>query len=201
MNKETIDMQKSRFVSAELFSLTFMGVAQRGRLYSDGSGSTGESRESFRLSLRLILEDLAENYTSQIDDQTHIANIEKLSNDLSWAHRAILNGGRLRIGSAQKALNLYLKYLWCMGQVMTPPHCPFDSVIIGRLPGCETVKWTQLDCIETYKNLVSSARTKAKKIGLFIAEWQLKAYSDVRSNGVGMSDPAKLPRLSRLRER
>lgn len=196
-----MDRQKSRFVSAELFSLTFMGVAQRGRLYSGEVVSTQESREPFRLSLRLILENLAENYTTQVDDQTHISNIERLASDLSLTYRSILDGGRFRIGSAQKALNLYLKYLWCMGQVVTPPHCPFDSVIIGRLPGHEAEKWTQLDCIETYKNLVSSARAEAEKIGLCIAEWELKVYSDARSSGVGMSDPAKLPRLSRLRER
>ena len=52
--EETIDRQKSHFVSAELFSLTFMGVAQRGHLYSDGGGSTQESRDSFRLSVEAV---------------------------------------------------------------------------------------------------------------------------------------------------
>lgn len=191
MNKEAIDRQKSSFVSAELFSMTFMSVAKLGSLNSDDGGSSRKRRESFRLSVRQIMEDLAKTYTTQVDDQTHIANIEKPANDLFWAHRAILNGRRLRIGAAQKALNPYLTYLRCMGQVVTPPHCPFESVIIGRLPGYKIVKWTKLDCIETYKNLVFSARMEAEKIGRCIAEWELKVYCDARSSGVGVSDPAE----------
>jgi hypothetical protein len=45
-----------------------------------------------------------------------------------------------RVGTAQKALNLYLKYLWCLGEIKTPPHCPFDRGIIQMLPVSERVK-------------------------------------------------------------
>lgn len=45
-----------------------------------------------------------------------------------------------RIGSAQKALNLYRKYLWCLGYIPFPPHCPFDATIIDQLPVCQKIK-------------------------------------------------------------
>ena len=41
-------------------------------------------------------------------------NIVALSEGLSEDHADILAGKRFRVGTAQKALNLYLKYLWCL---------------------------------------------------------------------------------------
>ena len=48
-------------------------------------------------------------------------------------HGDVLNGGKLFFGVAQKALNIYLKYLWCSNFDVRPPHCPFDYDIISRL--------------------------------------------------------------------
>ncbi len=55
----------------------------------------------------------------------------------------ILFGNGFRVGIAQKALNLYLKYLWCLGKITEPPHCPFDSIIISEIK-CN-IKWTEMD--------------------------------------------------------
>jgi hypothetical protein len=84
-------------------------------------------------------------------------------------------GQRFRIGSAQKALNLYLKYLWCLGLIARPPHCPFDYRILAKLPTCN-VKWTQLDSIVKYKEIVGEAEQLAKGKRLSLADWELEEW-------------------------
>jgi hypothetical protein len=95
---------------------------------------------------------------------------------LSHRYGEALRDGRFRIGPAQKALNLYLKYMWCVGEIPTPPHCPFDSKIIYHLRGCEDVKWTKLVSLDEYMKLVRTARQEAK--GRSLAEWELKVFNE-----------------------
>jgi hypothetical protein len=115
------------------------------------------------------------HYRKTVSDDAHIASIVFLSDHLSATHRDKLHGGRFRIGTAQKALNLYLKYLWCLGLIETPPHCPFDSKVIDMLPANERVDWTALNDIEKYKGLVLSARILSR--GMPLAEWELRLYN------------------------
>ena len=101
-----------------------------------------------------------------------------------------LNGDHLRLGVAQKALNLYLKYLWCEHRIPTPPHCPFDSNILDKLTlptGCER-RWTQADKVEHYREWVLAAKKQAEKEAqkeskkeVSLADWELRAWNAARS--------------------
>jgi hypothetical protein len=112
----------------------------------------------------------------EMDEDSHIKNIEDLADCLSEEFRGlrVLKDDRFRIGIAQKALNLYLKYLWCTDQICMPPHCPFDSMIISKLPGCKDIKWTTLLNIDDYRRLVKAARAQAGDKP--IAQWELETY-------------------------
>ena len=160
------------FLLDQVFSLTLMATTQRGKIYRNGSGEP--SRNRFRQALRSALENLATQYKSDVSAAQHCANIEVLSKDLSSSHKEALNGERFRIGSAQKALNLYLKYLWCLDRIARPPHCPFDYRILSLIPNCETVKWTELDCISEYKRIVGEAEREAGDLSL--SEWELRRW-------------------------
>jgi hypothetical protein len=61
------------------------------------------------------LQVLASGYSSPVGDVAHCSAIEALAESMSRAFhgRNVLREDRFRIGVAQKALNLYLKYLWC----------------------------------------------------------------------------------------
>lgn len=128
----------------------------------------------FARHLRHALEKFLPEYRKSVSDERHCANIERLSDELSAKHKKALHGGRFRIGSAQKALNLYLKFMWCLGRIRQPPHCPFDAIVLAKIPGSETVKWTQLDDISKYREIVKNARKGAGKIKL--AKWELEVY-------------------------
>ncbi len=178
-----------QFLRDECFSLTLMAVVQRGRLYR--KGSTEMLRKEFHRELRRELDRLVPQYRTAVTEDDHLRNIVGLADGLSQSQKKALAGGRFRIGSAQKALNLYLKYIWCLGDIAAPPHCPFDYQVISELPGCEGYKWTRLDSVESYKSLVEAARRKASDRSL--AEWELQLYNDARP----VAAPA--PRQLRLR--
>lgn len=168
-----MNTEQQAFLDDEFFSMTLMATVQRGKLYREGSGEA--EKDAFRRALRLELERLAEQYKAGISEAQHLANIENLANSLSGSQTSALNAGRLRIGSAQKALNLYLKYMWCLGRIPIPPHCPFDFMVLSRIPGCRDVRWTQLDSLPEYERIVRQAKTAAGNCPL--AEWELRLYN------------------------
>jgi hypothetical protein len=172
-----MDKQQKEFLDAAFLSLTVRATFGRSKTYREGARDADKAR--FRAALKKQLTELAQQYTTGMDDDGHIKNIEHLADNLSTEFAQVLKGGRFRIGSAQKALNLYLKYLWCTEQIPTPPHCPFDNTIIGKLPGCNSINWTTLDSVEDYRRLVVTARTEAGTAPL--ARWELAAYNSAWS--------------------
>src|SRR5438552_12291460 len=122
------ETEKHKFLHDELFSLTLMATVQRGKIYTEGT--TEAQRLPLQNELRQILEDIAKLYEQVVSEDAHCSNISTLADGLSRSHATVLKDRRFRIGSAQKALNLFLKYLWCIGKIPTPPHCPFDFQVI-----------------------------------------------------------------------
>jgi hypothetical protein len=171
-----MNAHQERFLKDELFSLTLMATAQRSGVYR--RGLTERERRAFQSALRTDLEEIAQGYTSKVSDESHIKNILKLSAQLSAAHAGVLQGNRFRIGAAQKALNLYLKYLWCIGRIPEPPHCPFDFQIITRLPAYKGPSWTVLDTEADYRDLIKAAKSKAQ--GSSLAAWELETYNNAQ---------------------
>ncbi|MCC6530047.1 MAG: hypothetical protein IT471_07265 [Pseudomonadales bacterium] len=165
--------EQQTFLEDEFFSMTLMATVQRGKLYRVGSGEA--EKDAFRRALRSELERLTEQYSVGVSEAQHLANIESLANSLSGSHPNALNAGRFRIGSAQKALNLHLKYMWCLGLIPAPPHCPFDFMVLSRIPTCRNVKWTQHDSLPEYERIVCLAKTAAGNSPL--AEWELRLYN------------------------
>lgn len=162
------------FLGDEVYRLTLQATVQRSGLYAPDV--LDRDRQGFRRGLRQALEEAAEPYADTVPEAQHIEAIEALCRRMSGSHSDVLHEGRFRIGHAQKALNLFLKYYWCMGWIVTPPHCPFDARIIQRLPLRSRINWTDLDDIGKYKALVAAARSLAGDEPL--AVWELRAYSE-----------------------
>ena len=66
-----------------------------------------------------------------------------------------------------------------------PPHCPFDSIVIGHLPGCGDLNWTSINSKEDYLRLVRTAENVAQNSPL--SEWELKVWGE--SSPVVVSTP------------
>ena len=131
-----------------------MGTLRRNKTYK-----TENKRYEFRESVKFEVESLSEQYSKSITKEKYINNIEKLSNSISKKHGNCLVGKRFRIGSAQKALNLYLKYLWRLDRIDEPPLFTLDGTMLNYIQKHLDIKiqwskkelkkrqWTKLDNI------------------------------------------------------
>ena len=143
-------------------------------------GKDDKEREAFKRDLGNSILSISQDYTRPVCDEFHIANIIRLSRDMSFSHRQILFNGRLRIGTSQKALNLYLKFAWSHGWIAKPPHCPFDSIVLAELDlsghCCEKCRlWTKMDCVSCYRYWVDRAKEKVQEcpVCVSLSDWEV----------------------------
>jgi hypothetical protein len=83
----------------------------------------------------------------------------------------------LRFGTSQKAFNLYLKFLWRLGYIPAPPHCPVDGVIL-RSAGISG-SWTQSNSSAEYLRWINALRQHAGPKSL--AEWEYGEWNQNRN--------------------
>jgi hypothetical protein len=165
--------QKDKFLRNEFLTMSVNGALGRSNTYIESASEADKNR--VRNALRKKLDDISRAYSSPASDEAHLSNISELSSELSTKFSHCLKKGRFRIGISQKALNLYLKYLWCVNAISLPPHCPFDSIVISHLPDCGHLKWTSIDDIKDYQALVEAAQKKAN--GMPLPEWELMIWT------------------------
>jgi len=177
-----MDVSKESFLRNEFLTMSVLGALGRSRTYSKSADE--DAKNNFRNALREKLDEISSLYESTVTEEEHLSNIKKLSDSLTSGFSKCLRNGRFRLGIAQKALNLYLKYLWCADFIAPPPHCPFDAIVISYLPGCSDLNWTSIDDIKDYQRLVKAARRKAGDKS--IAEWEFEIWlNNVQSERKG----------------
>jgi hypothetical protein len=157
----------------------------------DSLGSTRNGRavyakgvkhdDAFKDVLISELRGLARKYFGQnVLDEPHYENIRGIISRLEQDHGAVLNEGVLKYGFVAKAVNVYLKHLWCGKPDLDvrPTHCPFDDNIIRELGlGSEFEhRWT-FASEKDYREWVRLAYIAAQADGgLTLSEWELKKW-------------------------
>jgi len=164
------------FVNGTINQVTMAAALRRSNTYE--KNATDKQRKKFREGLCLQLEKLAKNYKSTVSVEDHLQNIKLLQEFSKSYHSSILIGGKIKLGVAQKALNLYLKLQWSQGKVKKPPHCPLDAVIINKLPSKPDYTWTEMTSLTQYKSLMEKVKKMADADGKSIAEWELVVYQE-----------------------
>ena len=135
----------------------------------------GNERTAFRSELARFIREESQNYAQPnqpISDIQHCETIRRISDTLSHRFGNILKGGRMRYGTSQKALNLYLKFLWRLGKVAVPPHCPVDSNVLEAAGISGSRTWS--DSEKEYMGWIDSFRRKAGTRSL--AEWEYAVW-------------------------
>jgi len=122
---------KSVGVSSEQAAMTETLKSALGRNKVYKREEVGNERGEFRAEWARLLRHESKHYLAPVPDAQHCEAIRRISDGLSNRFREILIGGRLRYGTSQKGLNLYLKYLWRLGLIGVPPHCPVDSIVLA----------------------------------------------------------------------
>lgn len=162
------------FLRNEFLTLSFMGASQHVRIYAEGVGEA--DRVKLRNAVRERLKAIEETYANgDVSESEHVANIAALADGLSADFAPLLADGRFRIGPAQKALNLYLKYLWCADCIPRPPHCPVDAIVLRAADAPADILWSKIDSVGAYLAAIAHLRTAAATTTL--ADWELQAWN------------------------
>lgn len=176
---DKVEELKEKFILKEIWSLTINGAFQRAYVYSEiakGDKKTTE-KEIFKNKLRKFIEDISLSYVDELKDinlhYSKIASISAFSED----YGNLLMNNKLNFGISQKLLNLYLKYLWCLGKIKTPPHFPVDRQIQILLGDNNPTAWTNWQDNNVYDEVIDKAKTKRgnEKYGS-IAELELELF-------------------------
>lgn len=179
---------KKTFLNNEIWILTFGGAFQRANVYSENYSE--KIRIAFRKSLRKKVENLVnEKYKNEISEPEHVKNIKSIvafSENLKIQTITI----PINFGVAQKMLNLYLKYLWCLGELKyEPSHFPVDRVIqielnkVARKHKLETRNiepWTRFKDESKYIDVINLAKTIRDNVekykGFSLAQLELSLF-------------------------
>lgn len=183
----TISERKLAFHKDVLLSNAIRDSLARGHtVYKEG-----QPREEFQEALKSELRRLAQKYSGKdVQHESHITNIRDLASGLTKDYASVLFG-TFTFGRAAKALNVYLKHLWCEPKPplawitkwtcrdwyldIRPTHCPFDRGLIDDLSPQKQFKRDWTDGGETdYREWVRLAFEKAAEQGYSkLAEWEL----------------------------
>lgn len=136
----------------------------------------GNERLTFRRDLARMMREESRRYKQSnlpVSDDEHCAVIRRISESLSTRYGQILKDGRFRYGTAQKAFNLYLKFLWRLGALGgKPPHCPVDGIVLNTAG--LTGSWTWSDDEQEYRRWINEIRKKAAPRAL--ADWEYETW-------------------------
>lgn len=192
---------KDKFIRDEIFTLSWSAAVSRPKLkiYKDEINENDCRRKKIKNFVKCHID---KNYIKgyekgykENDDEPHIGNIDNLSKKVSDKFGCILANGTFRIGISQKVLNLYLKYLWCLGEIKKPPHCPIDREVLDKLKDeCKLIKdeskkesankifdisWTELNDICEYCKIIKEAK---KIVGEDLSDWELEVWGGGKSS-------------------
>lgn len=162
---------KIEFLKNEIFILSLSGAFQRNNIYKE---STSENEKiQLRRLIKSLLVELEDNYKIRVSDSQHLANLDEFKKNIEKGSDNILRGSVISFGTVQKILNLYLKYLWCLGLISEPPHCPIDRIILNKSKDYKT-SWTKMNR-EDYCRAIEKIRLI--KENKSIAEWELQIFA------------------------
>jgi len=152
---------------------------QRSIIYSD-SASTAD-KDQLKRALERCLRKVERQYASQVSSNKHLQTISGVARSISGHYAAILSNGRFRVGTAQKAVNIYLKLLWCYGWIPEPPHCPVDSIVLAAIGDAKT-KWTKIADIAEYSKVIDAIRQHIAETSpeTSLSDWELNVWNNRR---------------------
>ena len=182
----------NEFIHREILVLSInAGFQTRGKpVYAEGVSGAGKRAGELKCRIRNLLRAIGTRQANA-EFSNPLPVIERFRKTISDEFSDILAGNMLRLGVAQKIVNLYLKYLWCLEETLhVPQHCPFDNRIIERLSRkwkrgtaqegekISNTNWTEMEEPADYKRLARAARDVASGR---IAKWELKLWNRLNS--------------------
>jgi len=145
-----------------------------------------EIKDAVLCEWRAYLDGLVERYKGSQSVKIYeqdIVTLKELMNGkfseafLSEPHDRYKTDPGFRISHAQKSISVFLKHLWCMGEVACPPQCPVDRIILEaagkRYPD---TKWGYVNTIEQHRLKVAFLEEAKGQSLESLAEWELMRF-------------------------
>jgi hypothetical protein len=164
-------------------------ASQHNRLYAHGVSD--RERCYVRERWRILLEEHARHYIRTVRAGKYETDIESLKRTMNERFGKFFAtnsqpkrpyDSEFRISHAQKSLSVFLKHLWCMDKVETPPQCPIDARILQRAGGNPLERgWTYVNTIEDHRRMVAHLKKQAEATGMRLAEWELIEFQQPNS--------------------
>jgi len=150
-------------------------ASQHNALYA--GGLPDQNKGPIRDYWKTLLCELAHKYRRVVSTSQYEMDIETLKQTMNDRFADCLRSDGFRVSHAQKSLSVFLKHLWCIGEIATPPQCPVDAIILAkaglRYPD---TRWTYVNSVEEHRRKVAFLDECARASGLRLAEWELKAF-------------------------
>jgi hypothetical protein len=176
LSEPTLSLEQ-KFLFDEFCVLAWGASVQHACIYLDKSITNKRKYEFRRKILSFIEREILPNYSLICSDENHVDNIMKLVTYGCEIGRGILRKDGYKIGVAQKLLNLLLKYMWCLGLIVEPPHCPIDRIVLSETTLRGKLNWTAMTRKDEYLKAIEAVRCEASKNRLTLANWELQCYS------------------------
>lgn len=138
----------------EMFLRNSLNAAlARNPVYADGADLA--MKKVFKSACNQRLTELGIRYYAwEWDLPRYCQEIVEFSDAISQSFACILRDNRLRIGTSQKMISLYLKYLWLDGDPSKKPMgAVLDRGILAASGYQNPPAWTQLDDIQVYSEI------------------------------------------------
>jgi len=150
------------FVHLMYLRMSIHSALGRGNVYS--TTATAEDKVAFKITCAEKLTQLGNRYFAwEYDLDRYIDEITTLCDSLSSLYGPILAQGRFRIGTAQKMISLYLKYLWLGGESAKKPLCAvLDRGVLALSGYPNPPLFTELDDPQIYRNIQIHIAKKCK---------------------------------------
>jgi|SRR3989344_3181951 len=171
-----IEIAQKEFLHREFFAMAWSAASQHNKIYRKDKKVSENKKTEFHKFMREILNSISEGYKKEIDEKQHVGNINGLKDKIEKNYDNLLKNSKITFGTCQKVLNVYLKYLWSLKEIATPPHCPIDSFVIKELrKKFSKISWTKIE-ERDYWDIIETIKEIAK--GQSIAEWELIIFND-----------------------
>lgn len=167
------------FILGEIWYLTISAAFQHVSIYKPDCSY--DIKNTFRKELQAKVNDIVIEYNSPVSEQKHIENIKKITD---FEFDCVVND-KLIFGVSQKILNVYLKYLWCIGKLqIAPPHFPVDGTIQQKLKikNSDQISWSKMTDEKPYLRIIEIAKNQLNGSNYKnIAELELSLFNNRKS--------------------
>ncbi len=169
---------------AKAVSRGIAASVQHNSLYCRGLAL--ETKEAVKTEWRSYLNGLVDRYQRDQSVEDYERDIEKLKQIMnekfpaaffSKPHERFNTDPGFRISHSQKSISVFLKHLWCIGDIECPPQCPVDARILKKAgKRYPDTKWGYVNSIEEHRLKVGFLEAAKSESTESLAEWELRKF-------------------------